>query len=94
MYLQLRLGQAAWFAADGMGAVESLKASWKKTQGHLWRIFGWSLGGAIVFSIINFVLGMIASALPAAMAMGVTTGIGLCLTYGSGIVLYRKITSK
>jgi hypothetical protein len=94
MYLQLRLGQAAWFAADGMSAVDSLKASWEKTQGHLWRIFGWSLGGAIVFSIINLVLGMIASALPAAMAMGVTTGIGLCLTYGSGIVLYRKITSK
>lgn len=94
MYLQLRLGQAQWFAADGAGAVDSLKISWEKTQGHLWRILGWSIGGGIVFSIISNVLGLVFSVLPSGIAVGITTGVTLCLTYGSGAVLYRRITGK
>ncbi|MEY4942931.1 MAG: hypothetical protein RL254_1112 [Planctomycetota bacterium] len=93
-YLLLRLGQASWFAADGEGAVDALKVSWKRTEGHLWRIFGWSLGGGIVFGIIGAVLSLVVAFLPAGMATGISTGISLCLTYGSGAVLYRRITSK
>ena len=93
-YMMLRLGQTSWFAADGMGPVDALKASWSKTEGSLWRIFGWSLGGGIVFSIIGLVLGMIAGALPAEIADPVKTGISLCFTYGSGAVMYRRVTSK
>ena len=94
MYLQLRLGQAAWFAADGENALDALKVSWKRTEGHLWRIFGWSLGGAVIFGIIGAVLGLVVAFLPSGMSTGISTGIGLCLTYGSGVVLYRRITSK
>jgi hypothetical protein len=94
VYLQLRLGQASWFAADGESAVDALKVSWKKTEGHLWRIFGWSLGGGIVFGIIGFVLGLVVAFLPVGMSTGISTGISLCLTYGSGVVLYRRINSK
>lgn len=94
MYLQLRLGQAAWFAADGENALDALKVSWKRTEGHLWRIFGWSLGGAVIFGIIGAVLGLVVAFLPTGMSTGISTGIGLCLTYGSGVVLYRRITSK
>jgi len=93
VYLQLRLGQASWFAADGESAVDALKVSWKKTEGHLWRIFGWSLGGGIVFGIIGFVLGLVVAFLPVGMSTGISTGISLCLTYGSGVVLYRRINS-
>lgn len=94
VYMMLRLGQAGWFAADGMGPVDALKASWEKTQGSLWRIFGWSIGGGIVFTIIGLVLGMIVGALPAEIADPVKTGISLCFTYGSGAVMYRRVTSK
>ena len=94
VYLQLRLGQAAWFAADGENALDALKVSWKRTEGHLWRIFGWSLGGAVIFGIIGAVLSLVVSFLPVGMSTGVSTGITLCLTYGSGVVLYRRITSK
>ena len=94
VYMMLRLGQTGWFAADGMGPVDALKASWSKTEGSLWRIFGWSLGGGIVFSIIGLVLGMIVGALPAEIADPVKTGISLCFTYGSGAVMYRRVTSK
>ena len=94
VYLQLRLGQAAWFAADGENALDALKVSWKRTEGHLWRIFGWSLGGAVIFGIIGAVLSLVVSFLPVGMSTGISTGITLCLTYGSGVVLYRRITSK
>ena len=94
VYLQLRLGQAAWFAADGESAVDALKVSWKRTEGHLWRIFGWSVGGGVIFGIIGGVLGLVFAFLPVGMATGISTGIGLCLGYGSGVVLYRRITSK
>lgn len=94
VYLLLRLGQSSWFAADGESAVDALKVSWKRTEGHLWRIFGWTLGGAIVFGIIGAVLSLVVAFLPAGMATGISTGISLCLTYGSGVVLYRRITSK
>ena len=94
VYLQLRLGQAAWFAADGENALDALKVSWKRTEGHLWRIFGWSLGGAVIFGIIGAVLSLVVAFLPVGMSTGVSTGITLCLTYGSGVVLYRRITSK
>jgi hypothetical protein len=94
VYLQLRLGQAAWFAADGENALDALKVSWKRTEGHLWRIFGWSLGGAVIFGIIGAVLSLVVAFLPVGMSTGISTGITLCLTYGSGVVLYRRITSK
>ena len=93
-YMMLRLGQAGWFAADGMGPVDALKASWEKTLGSLWRIFGWSLGGLIVFGIIGGILGLIAGGLGSDIGDPITTAIGLCFTYGSGAVMYRRVTSK
>jgi len=93
-YMMLRLGQAGWFAADGMSPVDSLKASWAKTVGSLWRIFGWSLGGAIVFGIIGFVFGQIVGGLGSDIGDPIKTAIGLCFTYGSGAVMYRRVTSK
>lgn len=94
VYMMLRLGQTGWFAADGMGPVDALKASWSKTEGSLWRIFGWSIGGGIVFSIIGAVLGMIVEFLPAEIRDPIKAGISLCFTYGSGAVMYRRVTSK
>ena len=94
VYMMLRLGQASWFAADGMGPVDALKASWNKTLGSLWRIFGWSLGGLIVFGIIGNVLGLIAGGLGTDIGDPIKTAISLCFTYGSGAVMYRRVTSK
>jgi ABC-type multidrug transport system fused ATPase/permease subunit len=94
VYMMLRLGQTGWFAADGMGPVDALKASWAKTEGSLWRIFGWSIGGGIVFSIIGLVFGLIVGALPTEIADPIKTGISLCFTYGSGAVMYRRVISK
>jgi len=94
IYLMLRLGQAGWFAADGMGPVDALKSSWNKTVGNLWRIFGWSLGGAIVFGVIGAVLGNITQALPGEIGGPIDAAISLCFTYGSGAVMYRRVTSK
>jgi hypothetical protein len=94
VYMMLRLGQAGWFAADGMSPVDALKASWNKTLGSLWRIFGWGLGGLIVFGIIGNVLGLIAGGLGSDIGDPIKTAIGMCFTYGSGAVMYRRVTSK
>ena len=93
-YVALRLGQAGWFAADGMGPIDALKASWTKTVGNLWRIFGWTIGGLIVFGVIGAVLGNITQALPSGIGGPVNSAISLCFTYGSGAVMYRRVTSK
>ena len=94
IYLSLRLGQAGWFAADGLSAVDAVKTSWSRTHGHLMKIFLWSLGGGIVFFLISSVIGLLTSSLPASIGGSIGTGVGLVFTYASGAVLYRRITAK
>ena len=94
IYLSMRLGQAGWFAADGMGAIDAIKASWNRTQGHLLKILFWSLGGAVVFTAVLALVGLLTSSLPSAIGSSIGTGIGLVFTYTSGAVLYRRITAK
>ena len=94
IYLSMRLGQAGWFAADGMGAIDAVKASWSRTQGHLMKIFFWSLGGAVVFTLVGTLVGLLTSSLPTAIGSSIGTGVGLVFTYASGAVLYRRITAK
>ncbi|MFM8916017.1 MAG: hypothetical protein ACKOFY_07200 [Candidatus Limnocylindrus sp.] len=94
IYLSMRLGQAGWFAADGMGAVDAIKASWSRTQGHLLKIFFWSLGGALVFALVGGLIGLLTSSLPPSIGSSIGTGVGLVFTYASGAVLYRSITAK
>ena len=93
-YLSMRLGQAGWFAADGMGAIDSIKTSWSRTQGHLLKIFFWSLGGAIVFALVGALVDLLTSSLPTGISSSIGTGVGAVFTYASGAVLYRRITAK
>ena len=94
IYLSMRLGQAGWFAADGMGAIDAIKASWNRTQGHLLKILFWSLGGAVVFAAVGALIGLLTSSLPTGIGSSIGTGVGLVFTYASGAVLYRRITAK
>ena len=94
IYLSMRLGQAGWFAADGMGAIDAIKASWSRTQGHLMKIFFWSLGGGVVFTAVLALVALLTSSLPTAIGSSIGTGVGLVFTYASGAVLYRRITAK
>jgi hypothetical protein len=94
IYLSMRLGQAGWFAADGMGAIDSIKASWSGTQGHLLKIFFWSAGGVLVFAAVGALIGLLTSSLPKEIGSSIGTGVGLVFTYASGAVLYRRITAK
>ena len=94
IYLSMRLGQAGWFAADGMGAIDAIKASWSRTQGHLLKILLWGIGGAIVFAAIGWLISQLTSTLPPAIGSSIGTGVGLVFTYASGSVLYRRITAK
>ncbi len=94
LYLTMRLGQAGWFAADGMGAIDSIKASWSRTQGHLMKILLWSIGGAFVFAAVGALIGLLTSSLPTGIGSSIGTGVGLVFTYASGSVLYRRITAK
>ena len=94
IYLSVRLGQAGWFAADGMGAIDSIKASWKRTQGHMLTIFFWGLGGVVVFNAVVLVIGQLTGSLPDGIGSSIGTGVGLVFTYASGSVLYRRITAK
>ena len=94
IYLLMRLGQAGWYAADGMGAIDAIRASWSGTQGHLLKIFFWGLGGGIVFGAIGALVGLLTSSLPSAIGGSIGTGIGLVFSYASGAVLYRRITAK
>jgi hypothetical protein len=94
IYLSMRLGQAGWFAADGMGAIDAIKASWSRTQGHLMKIFFWSLGGGVVFTAVLALVALLTISLPTAIGSSIGTGVGLVFTYASGAVLYRRITAK
>ena len=94
IYLSMRLGQAGWFAADGMGAIDAIKASWSRTQGHLMKIFFWSLGGGVVFTAVLAIVALLTISLPTAIGSSIGTGVGLVFTYASGAVLYRRITAK
>jgi hypothetical protein len=94
IYLSVRLGQAGWFAADGMGALDSIKASWNRTQGHMLTIFFWGLGGLVVFTLVGWLISQLTSSLPEGIGSAIGTGVGLVFTYASGSVLYRRITAK
>jgi hypothetical protein len=94
IYLLMRLGQAGWFAADGMGAIDAIKASWNRTPGHLMTIFFWGLGGVVVFNLVSWLISQITGPLPAGIGSAIGTGVGLVFTYASGSVLYRRITAK
>ena len=94
IYLSMRLGQAGWFAADGMGAVDAVKESWNRTQGHLLKIFFWGIGGGLVFAAVGALIGLLTSSLPTEIGSSIGTGVGLVFTYASGSVLYRRITAK
>ena len=94
VYLLMRLGQAGWFAADGMGAIDAIKASWNRTPGHLMTIFFWGLGGIVVFNAMGWLISLITGPLPDNIGNAIGTGVGLVFTYASGSVLYRRITAK
>ena len=94
VYLLMRLGQAGWFAADGMGAIDAIKASWNRTPGHLMTIFFWGLGGIVVFNAMGWLISQITGPLPDNIGNAIGTGVGLVFTYASGSVLYRRITAK
>jgi len=51
-----------------MGAIDAIKASWSRTQGHLLKIFFWSLGGAVVFTLVGTLVGLLTSSLPTGIA--------------------------
>jgi hypothetical protein len=94
LYLSMRLGQAGWFAADGMGALDSIKASWTRTRGHMLTIFFWGLGGVVVFEVVGWLISQLTGPLPVGIGSAIGTGVGLVFTYASGSVLYRRITAK
>jgi hypothetical protein len=77
-----------------MGAIDAIKASWSRTQGHLMKIFFWSLGGGVVFTAVLALVALLTSSLPTAIGSSIGTGVGLVFTYASGAVLYRRITAK
>jgi hypothetical protein len=94
VYFLMRLGQAGWFAADGMGAIDAIKASWSRTPGHLLTIFFWGLGGVVVFNVVGWLISQLTGPLPDSIGGAIGTGVGLVFTYASGAVLYRRITAK
>jgi hypothetical protein len=93
-YLSVRLGQAGWFAADGMGALDSISASWNRTQGHMLTIFFWGLGGFIIFGVVGWLIGQLTGSLSASVGSAIGVGVSLVFRYASGSVLYRRITAK
>ena len=94
VYLLMRLGQAGWFAADGMGALDAINASWNRTQGHMLTIFFWGLGGVVVFRAVGWLISQLTGPLPVGIGTAIGTSVGLVFTYASGSVLYRRITAK
>jgi hypothetical protein len=90
VYVGVRLSMASWLAADGTGAVESVQASWRLTQGKLLLIAGWGIVFAIVFGIIGTLLGFVLDLIPL-IGPALTQTIGAAFGFGAGVSLYRRV---
>jgi membrane-anchored glycerophosphoryl diester phosphodiesterase (GDPDase) len=90
VWLTARLTMAGWLAAEGRSIRESLRGSWRMSQGHVGRIVGWQIAFGLLFGLFAFVLGELLSVVPY-VGSGVTEAISLALGYGAGVVLYRRV---
>ncbi len=84
-----RLFMASWLAADGVGVIASVQASWRLTEGSVLRIVGWSIAYGLLFALLAGALGAVLGQVPLVGA-GIGQGIALALGYGAGVTLYRK----
>jgi hypothetical protein len=89
LWLAARLYMAPWLAADGVGAVASLRGSWRITEGVVLRVIGWTLAYGFLFALLAGALGLVLSRVPY-VGNGVSQGLTLALGYAAGVTLYRR----
>jgi hypothetical protein len=88
-----RLSMAPWLAADGGSIRESLRGSWRITEGRLLRIVGWTIATGIVFGLLTSVIGSLLSVLPL-VSSGIAQALDFGLTYGALVVLFRRLQAE
>ena len=89
IYFVARMYMASWLAADGGGVMDSVRGSWRMTEGQVLRIIGWSFVYGLLFAIVAAALGAVLGSVPLVGA-GIGQGLSLALGYGAGVALYRK----
>lgn len=89
LWLAARLYMTQWLAADGVGAVASLKGSWRITEGVVLRVVGWTLAYGFLFALLAGALGLVLGQVPY-IGNGIGQGLTLALTTAAGVTLYRR----
>ncbi|MBI2778067.1 MAG: hypothetical protein HYX57_12515 [Chloroflexi bacterium] len=92
IYVGARLSLSGWMAADGAAAMDAVRGSWEVSSSRVLLILGWGLVAGIVFSIVGAVLGSILGIIPL-IGQPIATTIGTAFGYGSGVTIFRKVTS-
>jgi hypothetical protein len=89
LWFAARVYMTPWLAADGVGAVASLRGSWRMTEGVVLRVVGWTLAYGFLFALLAGALGLVLSRVPY-VGSGVGQGLTLALSYAAGVTLYRR----
>lgn len=89
LWLAARLYMTQWLAADRVGAVASLRGSWRITEGVVLRVIGWTLAYGFLFALLAGALGLALSRVPY-VGNGIGQGLTLALTTVAGVTLYRR----
>ncbi len=90
IYVAIRLSLASWFAADGVGAMDAVRASWDATNRHLTVVIVWSVVIGIVVAIIGAIAGAILGLIPYA-GPALASTIGSAFGFGAGVTLFHRV---
>jgi hypothetical protein len=89
VWLIARLAMATWLAADGRGAIASIREAWRISEGQVLRIVGWSFAYGLLIALLAGALGLALGRLPL-IGAGIAQGLSLALTYGAAVTLFRR----
>jgi hypothetical protein len=84
-----RLYMAPWLAADGGSVMDSVRRSWRMTEGGVLRIVGWTFAYGLLFALLAAALGVVLGRVPY-VGQGIGQGLSLALGYAAGVTLYRR----
>ena len=89
LWLVARLAMATWLAADGGGAIASIREAWRISEGQVLRILGWSFAYGLLIALLAGALGLALGRLPL-IGAGIAQGLSLALTYAAAVTLFRR----
>lgn len=90
VYVAIRLSLSGWFAADGDGAIEAVRASWDATNRQMTTVIVWSIVIGVVVGIITFLAGIVLNLIPI-IGQALTSTLGSAFGFGAGVTLFHRV---